>query len=59
MFDFENLEVDKKAKALNSIVYKSIIVADALDATNKKSAEVGLFKYSFEHCRRNQQCCLT
>jgi four helix bundle protein len=35
MFDFENLEVYKKAKVLNSIVYKSILVAGTLDATTK------------------------
>jgi len=35
MFDFENLEVYKKAKALNSLVYKSILVTGSLDAVIK------------------------
>lgn len=35
MFDFENLEVYKKAKSLNSLVYSSIIVSGTLDTVIK------------------------
>jgi len=35
MFDFENLEVYKKAKNFNSIVSKMILVGGSLDSTTK------------------------
>ena len=35
MFDFENLEVYKKAKAFNSIVRKAILIPGSLDAATK------------------------
>jgi len=35
MFDFENLEVYKKAKAFNSIVRKTILIPGSLDAATK------------------------
>jgi four helix bundle protein len=35
MFDFENLEVYKKAKAFNSIVSKTILAGGLLDSTTK------------------------
>lgn len=35
MFDFENLEVYKKAKAFNSIVCRALIAAGSLDSVTK------------------------
>jgi hypothetical protein len=35
MFDFENLEVYKKAKAFNSVVGKMILTNPSLDGTTK------------------------
>jgi len=35
MFDFENLEVYKKAKAFNSIVNKSVLRIESLDGVTK------------------------
>jgi four helix bundle protein len=35
MFDFENLEVYKKAKAFNAVVRKTILLPGALDAATK------------------------
>ena len=35
MFDFENLEVYKKAKAFNSVVRNSILIPGTLDAATK------------------------
>jgi four helix bundle protein len=35
MFDFENLEVYKKAKAFNAIVCKVILISGLLDSTTK------------------------
>ena len=35
MFDFENLEVYKKAKAFNSIIRNSILIPGTLDAATK------------------------
>ncbi|HEY4326051.1 MAG TPA: four helix bundle protein [Mucilaginibacter sp.] len=35
MFDFENLEVYKKAKTFNSIVRKTILIPGSLDAATK------------------------
>jgi four helix bundle protein len=35
MFDFENLEVYKKAKAFNSIIRKTILIPGSLDGATK------------------------
>ena len=35
MFDFENLEVYKKAKAFNSIIRRTILIPGSLDAATK------------------------
>ncbi len=35
MFDFENLEVYKKAKAFNAVVVKSVLRIEALDGVTK------------------------
>ena len=35
MFDFENLEVYKKAKAFNSVIRRTILIPGSLDAATK------------------------
>jgi len=49
MFDFENLEVYKKAKAFNAIVGKMVLTNLSLDRHNQKSIEAGFVKHCFEY----------
>jgi len=54
MFDFENLEVYKKAKTFNAIVRNTLLKVNTLDSVTKNQIKENVPEYRIEHCRRNK-----